>query len=581
MSFDRGNLPEIIDLALGLQNSGLIDFNLLRKLLHVIVEQLSNISIECELGKRKDFDCENENSINNKSIMNVKTVKTFEDKTNPQTAINIAHAEMSYEAFKHIESLHDSLSTIMSNKDRTIADISKENCNLKTITTRVDDIEKSIKHLTSLSNDLTREFHKIQQNIVPFSDSKEIENLKDRLDVLQQKIFNKNSEVPMDGVQYQNDHFQETNRKLQFSNIPDQSYVKIPEAFKEELPTFPSHSDFSLNAFPPTLNQSKSCAHMKTYTTATSTRESQQLAINDLWLEIGDMKNFYIRTEVASNFDMLTDRFNEMENRLTDIDLKMINFENDLELYRKIPRESDMQSFKKNDNEKSVKRIESLSNLVEQHTNNITYLLNDREQNVKTLNSVKNQMNFLKESKVDRDDLDVILAEKADYNVVQNKVSIDQFDATKRDISQNLIDIITQITDKEMEWQKSLNEMHNIVESKLDKEEIAPFKNYIKQKVNGIQDRLKTLATLKSDAEAAGTKKEIMKHLKCISCNSEAVMRTKEQLPRIQPFIPSRNLTMKNTFNSNKLLTKQFQFPSPSLMHPTSFVNSLSKNQKH
>lgn len=351
--------------------------------------------------------------------------------------------------------------------------------------------------------------------------------------------------------------------------------IAIPEAQKQLLQTFPSASDVSGNAIPPTLNQSKSCVHMKTYSTATSLRESQQIAINDLWLEIGDLKNFYIRTEVAQNFDMLTDRFNEMENRLTDIDLKMVNFENDLEYFRRIPFDYEKQSFNKNDSEKSVKKMESLSNLVEKHTDNITYLLNDREQHYKALNSVKNQMNLLKESKVDRDDLVVILAEKADYNVVQNKVSIDQFDATKRDISQNLIDIITQITDKEIEWQKSLDEMHHMVEAKLDKEEIAPFKHYMKQKVNGIQDRLKTLATLKSDAEAAGTKIEIMKDLKCISCNSDSVMKIKEQFPRSQPFIPSRNTTIKHTLNPNKLSTKQFPFQNYnngiSAIHPSAF----------
>lgn len=215
MSFDKANLSEVIDLALGLQNSGLIDFNLLRKLLHVIVEELSNISVEN--GKIQATDIGNANSISNKS--EVKSFKTFEDKTNPQTAINIAHAEMSYEAFKHIESLHDSLSTIMSSKDRTIEAITKENCTLKGIANRVNDIEKSITHLTSLSNDLTREFHQIQQNIVPFSDTKEIENLKDRMDVLQQKLFNKNVvDVIETGNSIEN---QESNKTLQgnFKNI--------------------------------------------------------------------------------------------------------------------------------------------------------------------------------------------------------------------------------------------------------------------------------------------------------------------------------------------------------------------------
>ncbi|CAO1321696.1 unnamed protein product [Diamesa serratosioi] len=560
MSFDKANLSEVIDLALGSQNSGVIDFNLLRSLLHIIVEKLSNISVKNVPEKSNNIDCD---SINNKSIMNIyKNFKAIDDKVNRQTLLNSAHSQTSNGAFKHIESLHDSLSTIMSNKDRTIETLSKENCSLNSITNRVDDIEKSIQHLTSLSNDLTREFNKIQHNITAQSDSKEIENLKDRLDVLQNKVFSKNIdgfsvEIPTNDIENPKEHYQETFKTLQeLSDASHNFAMKIPQANTEKLLSLSSKSNVSMITLPPTLNQSKSCAHMKTITTATSIRESQQLAINDIWLEIGDLKNFYIRTEVAQNFDMLTDRFNELENRLNDIDFKMVNFEIEMEFVKKNPSDYKMQSIKRHDADKSDKKLETLCNLVEKHSDNIIYLLNDREQNHKALNSVKNQMKLLKEHKVDRDDLVVILAEKADYNVVQSKVSIDQFDATKRDISQNLVEVITQITDKEIEWQKSLNKMHIMVESKLDKGEIATFKHYMKQKVNEIQDRLKTLATFKSDAEAAGTKLEIMKDLKCISCNSQAIMKIKEQFPRSQPFIPSKNVSLKNIWNSNKLPAK-------------------------
>ena len=360
--------------------------------------------------------------------------------------------------------------------------------------------------------------------------------------------------------------------------------MENPQTDKEELlRTISTKRD----TFPPTLNQSKSCTHMKTYTNATSIRESQQLAINDLWMEISDLKNFYIRSEVAQNFDMLTDRFNELENRLTDIDLKMINFENEMEILKKDSHDCKSHEVKQHNNDQCSNKIESLCNLVEKHSDDIIHLFNNREQNHQVLSCVKNQMKLLKESKVDRDDLIVILAEKADHNVVQNKVSIDQFDATKRNISQSLIDISEQITNKETEWQKSLNEMHIMVDTKLDKQEIAPFKNYMKQKVNGIQDRLKTLATLKTDAEAAGTKIEIIKNLKCISCNSEAVMKINEQFPKTQPFTPCRNLALKHISSPNRLPIKQL--PTQSFckeipaMHSTSIkpINLFTKSNSN
>lgn len=219
MSFDKVNLSEVIDLALGSQNFGVVDFKLLHSLLHIIVEKLSNIFVHL---KNKEIESEIANSINNKSIMNdIKNFKTFDDKVKPQNAINIAHAQMNNEAtVKHIESLHDSLSTIMSNKNCTIEAMSNENSNLKIITNRVEDIEKSIKHLTLLSNDLTREFHKIQQNITSCTESKEIENLKDRLDVLLYKQYSNDIEslpsvIPKNELEYHHNHSRESNKTFE------------------------------------------------------------------------------------------------------------------------------------------------------------------------------------------------------------------------------------------------------------------------------------------------------------------------------------------------------------------------------
>lgn len=49
------------------------------------------------------------------------------------------------------------------------------------------------------------------------------------------------------------------------------------------------------------------------------------------------------------------------------------------------------------------------------------------------------------------------------------------------------------------------------MENKLDKLEIMPLKEFINKKLKGLQEKLKQLAQLRKDAEAAGAKSRILR----------------------------------------------------------------------
>jgi Domain of unknown function (DUF4795) len=129
------------------------------------------------------------------------------------------------------------------------------------------------------------------------------------------------------------------------------------------------------------------------------------------------------------------------------------------------------------------------------------------------------------------DKIENAVSTKADFELIHQKVSIEYFEATKRGLTNSMLELISQLAAREHDWQKSLSEMNKIVELKMNKDEISPFKEYLNQKVECIQDRLKSLNVLKKETEAAGTKYRLMKGVKCISCDNNAMMKIIETSP--------------------------------------------------
>lgn len=166
-----------------------------------------------------------------------------------------------------------------------------------------------------------------------------------------------------------------------------------------------------------------------------------------------------------------------------------------------------------------------LKNYMERLQECCDFLLNEKDMQNERIETISGDLENMKSIKADKDDVTVALMDKADFSQVQKKVSVDQFDATKRDLSKNIVELISKLTEKEENWRKMIDELKDLVANKLDKEDVAPLKEFINEKIMKLQDRLKTLTALKEQAEAAGTRSRFIKNLNCISCNTDAVMR--------------------------------------------------------
>lgn len=144
------------------------------------------------------------------------------------------------------------------------------------------------------------------------------------------------------------------------------------------------------------------------------------------------------------------------------------------------------------------------------------------------------QVELLKTIKADREDLEDALADKADAQAINRKVkpspvlialrittsgiiiysggcflqvSYDQFDAACDDLAQGLEDAIGKLGKQESIWQQSLDEVQKEIEGKVDKIEITPLKDFVHTRLKTLQEKLKNVAQMRQDAEAAGSKK--------------------------------------------------------------------------
>ncbi|XP_076766930.1 uncharacterized protein LOC143433479 [Xylocopa sonorina] len=151
-------------------------------------------------------------------------------------------------------------------------------------------------------------------------------------------------------------------------------------------------------------------------------------------------------------------------------------------------------------------------------------LIDDRENREMHLNALLEQVELLKTIKADREDLEDALADKADAQAINRKVSYDQFDAACDDLAQGLEEAISKLGQQESIWQEALEEVQKEIEGKVDKMEMSPLKDFVNNRLKLLQEKLKKVAEAREQLEAAGTKK-LLTDVQCISCDKDVVMR--------------------------------------------------------
>lgn len=99
----------------------------------------------------------------------------------------------------------------------------------------------------------------------------------------------------------------------------------------------------------------------------------------------------------------------------------------------------------------------------------------------------------------------MIYVDRKIYYIKQ--VSHDQFDAACDDLTRGLEEAVDKLNMQESIWQQVLDEVQNEIASKVDKIEMTPLKDFVNNRLKSLQEKLKSIAEMRRECEAAGTKK--------------------------------------------------------------------------
>ncbi|XP_011057138.1 PREDICTED: glutamine-rich protein 2-like [Acromyrmex echinatior] len=208
-----------------------------------------------------------------------------------------------------------------------------------------------------------------------------------------------------------------------------------------------------------------------------------------------------------------------------------------------------------------IMKVQEMETDTEKIGETMNKLLEDKENKEAHIKTLLEQIEVLKTVKANKEDLEDALADKADTQAVNRKVSHDQFDAACDGLARGLEEAIDKLTKQESIWQQALDEVQNEIATKVDKGELTPLKDFVDEKLKLLQEKLKIMVEARREIEAAGTKK-LLKDVQCISCDKDVAMRTEEVGKfRTEPFPCTISMKPYLTYELDQVRKQQKKLP--------------------
>ncbi|XP_034940713.1 uncharacterized protein [Chelonus insularis] len=226
-----------------------------------------------------------------------------------------------------------------------------------------------------------------------------------------------------------------------------------------------------------------------------------------------------------------------------------------------------------------VQNIKNIEIDIERMNWTIENLNKEKESRDKNMDILTEQVELLKIMKADREDLEDALASKADATVVDRKVSYNRFDTAYEELTNALEDTILKSNQQETALKETLNTVQQEIDNKLDKTEVSPIQEYMEEKLQALQDKLKQLNMKKRESEAAGAKK-ILTGLQCITCDRDVIMKREQNALDYADPMPYRKMIKPYlTYKLDQTRKHPRRFPAKHINLFTAAVQDMNKHK--
>ncbi|XP_055858481.1 uncharacterized protein LOC129920947 [Episyrphus balteatus] len=187
-----------------------------------------------------------------------------------------------------------------------------------------------------------------------------------------------------------------------------------------------------------------------------------------------------------------------------------------------------------------------------------------------------NKIDEVKKTTMDKEGLEELLSEKADYSMLHQKVSVENMTAEHRKFEKQLAEITNCVVINEEHVQKQIDEIKRIVGEENILAMFNDFKSTFNIQIKSVSDGLKKLSSIKPDVDAAATR---LKDLACLSCDRDVVMKATEtnNLVKFKDAHVSKTMSSSITFEVGKLR----QAGKVGLFYDDDIIFELDKKFRH
>ncbi|XP_063446077.1 glutamine-rich protein 2-like isoform X7 [Mytilus trossulus] len=536
MPCTKVNLSQMVDLALGSPEVGSVNFNVLHTLLHAMLKRLNIVDVQADINEF-DRDFLSASKARELSVLSdvdsgrgEDTEDTLSERSSamptPSTGRKTPYHHLEIKVAKLQEQL-DNITSVPSNQD--LFEKAKTQYAEKPIgemwmnmqlMSRVETNEKGIAKCMSMIEDMMKEMQSLKdanKNLMDKVKGLNIDDLLKRLKDLESKMNDMNDRFnllpsPDDFAQF-----------VTWAGLEDalsgikKDWENMQQPPSERVVIEMSSQTEAKRQFKPSRPAS---SRPGTRMSSGSTGPSETL------LEILEKLG-----RLSESHDSLTKRVEileeELKNKLDKGALDNLNVSSDLlEQLQQLKQEVDALAAAREKDSDALSRaqaaIQQLQAEVEKLHGTTKDILEENSSRAKEIEKLFAYCDRLQEEKADKDFVQSEMDVKADKRSLDNKVNHSLFDTTTNDINKMIKEILDKLAGNEEAWNHQCKVFTEDIDSKLDRLELDPLKEWLESRLKALNEKLKkqNQAPVEwSEDDAAGIRRQLIQKFHCISCD--------------------------------------------------------------
>ncbi|XP_076074678.1 uncharacterized protein LOC143045794 isoform X7 [Mytilus galloprovincialis] len=536
MPCTKVNLSQMVDLALGSPEVGSVNFNVLHTLLHAMLKRLNIVDVQADINEF-DRDFLSASKARELSVLSdvdsgrgEDTEDTLSERSSamptPSTGRKTPYHHLEIKVAKLQEQL-DNITSVPSNQD--LFEKAKTQYAEKPIgemwmnmqlMSRVETNEKGIAKCMSMIEDMMKEMQSLKdanKNLMDKVKGLNIDDLLKRLKDLESKMNDMNDRFnllpsPDDFAQF-----------VTWAGLEDalsgikKDWENMQQPPSERVVIEMSSQTEAKRQFKPSRPAS---SRPGTRMSSGSTGPSETL------LEILEKLG-----RLSDSHDSLTKRVEileeELKNKLDKGALDNLNVSSDLlEQLQQLKQEVDALAAAREKDSDALSRaqaaIQQLQAEVEKLHGTTKDILEENSSRAKEIEKLFAYCDRLQEEKADKDFVQSEMDVKADKRSLDNKVNHSLFDTTTNDINKMIKEILDKLAGNEEAWNHQCKVFTDDIDSKLDRLELDPLKEWLESRLKALNEKLKkqNQAPVEwSEDDAAGIRRQLIQKFHCISCD--------------------------------------------------------------